>query len=108
MKYLYGDFTTYQIEDYKSKLHTDLFWLLLYKDPKTNKQYQNMDFEKYFLFLMKKIDGLNTLLSYPTNLVELCSLLQGAYNETQRSDYKYSSYRKMVLDAQALVDKIGG
>lgn len=108
MEYLYGEFAPYQIEDYKIKLHRDIFWCLLYKDPKTKTQYDNVDFDKYFVFLMKKIDGLNTLLSYPKELVEMCSLLQAAYNEAVKERFDFYVYRKLILDAQAMVDKIGG
>ena len=62
MDTIYGHFDDLQIEEYKEKLHKEMFWLLLYKDPKTKDEFKNVDFEKYFINLMKKIDGLNTLL----------------------------------------------
>ena len=48
MKTIYGSFDKDQFERFKTKLHKELFWLLLYKDPKTKEQYQNVNFEKYF------------------------------------------------------------
>ncbi len=59
MDYLYGKFSDKQITEFKNKLHKKLFWLLLYKDPKTAQNYKNVDFAKYFVNLMKEIDGLN-------------------------------------------------
>ena len=39
MKHLYGYFTDGQMENYKTKLHKDVFWLLLYKDPNKIKDF---------------------------------------------------------------------
>lgn len=106
MDTIYGHFDDLQIEEYKEKLHKEMFWLLLYKDPKTKDEFKNVDFEKYFINLMKKIDGLNTLLFYSVEIVAIMSLLQAALNETRSDDFNYRSYRKLILDAHSLVDKI--
>lgn len=106
MNTIYGHFDDLQIEEYKEKLHKEMFWLLLYKDPKTKDEFKNVDFEKYFINLMQKIDGLNTLLFYPVEIVAIMSLLQAALNETRSDDFNYRSYRKLILDAHSLVDKI--
>jgi hypothetical protein len=106
MEYLYGTFSDSQIADFKEKLHKKLFWLLLYKDPKTADKYTNVDFKKYFVNLMKEIDGLNELLFYPPQIVEITCLLQTAYRETKQNPFNYHNYRKCILDAHSLVDKI--
>lgn len=106
MDTIYGHFDDLQIEEYKEKLHKEMFWLLLYKDPKTKDEFKNVDFEKYFINLMKKIDGLNALLFYPVEIVSIMSLLQAAFNESRSDDFDYRSYRKLILDAHSLVDKI--
>ena len=106
MDTIYGHFDDLQIEEYKEKLHKEMFWLLLYKDPKTKDEFKNVDFEKYFINLMKKIDGLNTLLFHPVEIIAIMSLLQAALNETRSDDFNYRSYRKLILDAHSLVDKI--
>ena len=108
MKNLYGHFDDEQIERYKVKLHKELFWLLIYKDPKTREEYVNVDFEKYFTGLMRRLDGLNELLFYPTEMVSIMSLLEAALIESRKEDFNYKTYRKLVLDAHGLVDKIGG
>lgn len=106
MKTIYGSFDKDQFERFKTKLHKELFWLLLYKDPKTKEQYQNVNFEKYFDGLMRKINGLNELLFYPTEIVSIMSLLQAAFQETREESFNYLIYRKLILDAHSLVDKI--
>lgn len=106
METLYGHFDNEQFEEYKVKLHKELFWLLLYKDPKTEMKYTNINYDKYFSGLMKKIDGLNELLFYPVEIVSIMSLLQAAYKETKKFIFDYPTYRKLILDAHSLVDKI--
>lgn len=108
MKYLYGTFDDTQFEDFKKKLHNKMFWLLLYQDPKTKDSFGKVDFTQYFTSLMKEIDALNELLSYPESIVEICCKLQAAYSETCKDEFDYLTYRKLVLDAHALVDKING
>ena len=108
MQNIYGHFNDEQMENYKVKLHKELFWLLIYKDPKTRDEYLNVDFNKYFDGLMRKINGLNELLFYPTEIVAIMSLLQAALIESKKVDFDYQAYRKLVLDAHSLVDKIGG
>ena len=108
MKNMYGYFSDEQMEKYKIKLHKELFWLLLYKDPKTKDEYLNVDFNKYFDGLMRKINGLNELLFYPTEIVAIMSLLEAALIETRSTNFDYQTYRKLVLDAHSLIDKIGG
>ena len=106
METLYGHFNEKQIEEFKVKLHKELFWLLLYKDPKTKEQYTNVNYDKYFTGLMKKIDGLNELLFYPVEIVSIMSLLQAAYKESKKFIFDYQTYRKLILDAHSLIDRI--
>ena len=56
---------------------------------------------------MHSIDGLNELLFYPEVIVELMSNLEAAFMETRKENFDYKVYRKLVLDAHALVDHIG-
>ena len=108
MQNKYGYFDDKQIEKYRINLHKDLFWLLLYKDPKTKDEYSYVDFNKYFDGVMRKFSGLNALLFYPTEIVSIMSLLEAAFIESQKDNFNYKAYRKLVLDAHAEVDKIGG
>ena len=106
MEHLYGKFSCEQIKEYKVKLHKELFWLLLYKDPKTKEDYQNVDFNKYFDGLMRKLNGFNELMNNPVEMVSIMSLLQAALIETRKNEFNWSVYRKLILDAHNLVDKI--
>ena len=106
IEHLYGNFSDTQFEEYKVKLHKELFWLLLYKDPKTKDKYENVNFEKYFIGLMKKLSGLNELLFEPVEMVSILSLLQAALIETKKDCFDFQSYRKLILDTHSLVDKI--
>lgn len=106
MKTIYGHFDDSQFDKYKTQLHKEMFWLLLYKDPKTCDQFKNTNFEKYFINLMKRIDGLNVLLSYPVEIVSIMSILQAAFDESKKEEFNYQSYRKLILDAHSLVDRI--
>jgi hypothetical protein len=105
---MYGNFSHEQMENYKVKLHKDLFWLLIYKDPKTKEEFANVDFDKYFDGIMRRINGLNELLFRPTEIVTIMCLLEAALIETRKEDFDYLAYRKLVLDAHAQIDKIGG
>lgn len=108
MKHLYGYFTDGQVENYKTKLHKDVFWLLLYKDPEKNGVFPDVDYEKYFEGLMLRISGLNELLSHPTEIVEMMSILEAALLETRKEYFNFRTYRKLLFDAHSLIDKIGG
>lgn len=107
MEYKYGELPIEQINEYKVKLHKKLFWLILYKDPRLYKKYKNVNFKKYYLRLMGELDGLNQLLSYPVQIVEIMSLLEEAFKITEQDVFNYKKYRKYVLDAHALIDEIG-
>lgn len=107
MQTKYGSFTKSETDEYKEKLHKKIFWLLLYKDPKTADQYKHVDFDKYFNSLMKEICGLNCMLVHASSgIIELMSILQAAYNETLADEFNYHQYRKFVLDAHSMLDNI--
>lgn len=106
METIYGHFDDKQFETYKEQLHRELFWLLLYKDPKTKDDFHNVNLESYVTNLQKKIDGLNEILDYPVEIISIMSLIQAALIESRKNDFNYKSYRKLVLDAHSLIDKI--
>lgn len=104
MRHSYGTFTSSQMEAERENLHDRIHWLLIYKDPKTARRFDHVDFELYFRFLMKRISGLSSLLGAPRNTVSLMSLLEAARLETQTEPFDYAAYRKLILDAQSAVD----
>lgn len=103
----YGWFDEEQFRCFKKKFHKELHWLLLYKDPNTAEEYKHVDFDKYFEGFMRRINGLSSLLFYPPEIVEIMNTLEAAFLETRKPDFNYRLYRKLVLDAHTLVDKIG-
>lgn len=106
MNHYYGYFDPEQFEAFKVKWHKEIHWLLLYKDPKTAEEYSYVDYKKYYEGLMRRINGLSALLFYPPEIVSILSNLEAAYLETQKSEFDFQVYRKLILDAHALVDKI--
>ena len=46
------------------------------------------------------------MLFYPVEIVSIMSLLQAAFQETREEPFNYPIYRKLILDAHSLVDKI--
>lgn len=106
MKYRYGDIPKQQMSRYKDKLHKRIFWLLLYKDPNTKEKFPNVDYDKYVEFFMKELDGFNSLFKYPASMVQILSLIEASYIEANKEDFDFKTYRKLILDAQSLVDKL--
>lgn len=102
----YGDFTNEQWAEYRERLHKKMFWLILYKDPETNGEYGDIDFDRYFENLMKELNGLSDLLLSPDGLLEMLSILEAAYIESKKENFNYRTYRKFVLDAHNLLDRI--
>lgn len=106
MNTLYGDFSKEQFEKYKEKLHSKIHWLILYKDPQTSQRFSHVDYDKYFRTLMCELNGLNEIILDNPYIVEIMTVLQAGYDETKKSEYNYSEYRRFILDAHSLLDKI--
>lgn len=105
-QYLYGEFEDTQFEEYINQLHKKLFFLLLYKDPKTQDDFIDVDFDAYFKKIMVEIDAFNKILQYPKPIVELVVTLQEAYDEQKSEGYDWKIYRKHILDAHGLIDRL--
>jgi len=103
IQYKYGEFDPTQIAVTKDKIRKQIFHLLLYVDPNTKDQYPDIDVDRAFTSLLKKLGGLNSLLDYPPEIVAITTLLEAALMEYNSSDFKFSIYRKLVLDAGAEV-----
>lgn len=106
VKYKYGKFTKEQISETKETMRKQIFFLLLLADPSTKGQYPDIDIKHAFDGLMYKIDGFNKLLLYPSEIVELLSVLEEARGELEQSELNFEKYRKLVLDAGAMVSSI--
>lgn len=106
MKHLYGEFSKRQIIKTKNKLRRSIYFLLLCVDPNTASDYVNVDVNKAFDCLLYKLDGFNTLLFFPQEIVEVMCLLKAAQNQYNSQCFQYEVYRKLVLDAGAEILKI--
>ena len=58
--------------------------------------------------MMKQIDGFSSLLGFPKQFAHLMSVLEAAHLETTRDVFDWKAYRKLILDAQSLVDLLSG
>lgn len=102
----YGSCSSSQISSIKSHIRKSIFFLLLYVDPKTKDEYPDIDVVTAFRSLQYKLNGLNSILLEPPELIETMSLLEEALHEFQSQHFDFAKYRKLVLDAGAQVLKI--
>ena len=105
-KHLYGEFSENQIAQTKKSLRGSIFFLLLCVDTKTSWEYKDVDVNKCFNGLLLKIGGLNELLLKQPEIVTTMSLLQAALMEYNSTDFNFSTYRKLILDAGAEIEKL--
>ena len=106
MEYKYGDFSAKQIGDIKTTIRKKIYFLLLLKDPETKDNYKNVDAADAFTGLLYEIDGFNSLMSYPSEIVEVQSLLEEARKCLQDEVFCFEKYRKLLLDSGAKVSDI--
>lgn len=107
MEYKYGEFSENQIAGTKERMRKRIYFLLCAADPNMSIDYPDVDLQKAFDNLLREFGGLNSLLYEPQVMVEIMSLLEAAYLEVQKGDrFDFQIYRKLVLDAGALVLKI--
>lgn len=85
----YGEFKISQINYYKQKLRKKLFWLVLYTDKNTKKDFENIDVVKYHKNLLFEISNCNKLLLYPKDFVEIINSLECAL--------QYYSQKNLIL-----------
>ena len=106
MEYMYGKIPKRQLKEIKKSIRSSIFFLLLCVDPNTSIDYEKIDINKSFENLFYKLDGFNTLLFYPEEILEIMSLLKTAQNIYNNPNFEFKIYRKLILDAGALVLKI--
>lgn len=108
MEYLYGNFSDKQIELNAVSMHNAVHKLLLYKDKNVSGLIFDTDeqFHHYFKNLLYRFGGFNTLLGEPEQMVSLMSTLQAAYNEIEKDDFNFSTYRRLILDAHGFISSM--
>ena len=98
---MYGELTAEQFEKYKQKLHNKIHWLLLYKED------NNEILDAYFTTVLTQITTLHKILNKDIEVLDLMIDLQMAYDEYLKPDCDFKLYRKLILDAHNLIDKLG-
>lgn len=106
MKHLYGEFTQNQIAQIKKSLRKSIFFLLVCVDEGTAPTDEEIDVNKSFKGLLLKLGGMNELFMEPPELVTVMSLLQAAMIEYNSPEFDFRTYRKLILDAGAEVEKL--
>ena len=106
MEYKYGEFSQNQIARTKKRMRKKIFFLLLYVDPVTSKEYESVDVDKAFENVLSFIAGMNELLHNPQEIVSVMSYLEAARMEYQSNNFNWQRYRKLILDAGNLVLEI--
>lgn len=105
MEYLYGTFPKEQILDTAKLMHNNVHRLLLYKDKYVKEKVFSSDeeFKNYFLNVLFKFGGLNTLFGNLKQMVILMATLQAAYNELDNPNFSYTKYKKAILDSHGYI-----
>lgn len=106
MVYSYGEFSQGQVAAYKEKMRKQIYFLLLIVDPKTKADYKDANVEEAFDNILRTFGGFNNLIGNPTPMVTIMSILNAARMEFQKKNFKFSVYRKLILDAGNEVLKI--
>lgn len=106
MKHKYGNFTETQMLLTKKSIRKQIFFLLLCADPKTKNDYAHVDVGEAFEGLLYKLDGLNSVLGEPQELVDTISLLEEALIKYNEPKFNFRTYRRLILNAGSLIDTI--
>lgn len=96
----YGFFSSDQMKDYKKKLHSQIHWFLIYYE----NHYERLD--EYFDEIQYYLNGLDELLCYPSEMIQLMTKIECAKIEYSKPDCNHKLYRKSILDAHALIDAL--
>mgnify|MGYP007070326373 FL=1 len=105
MKSKYGHYSSKQVASTKYHIRKSIFFLLLYVDPQTKDEYPDIDVVDAFHNLQYKLNGLNSILLEPPELIETMSLLEAALMEYQSEDFDFHVYRKLILGAGSEIMK---
>ena len=95
----YGHYSSTQIHSAKVSIRKSIFFLLLYVDPETSGDYPDINVADAFSNLQYRLNGLNSILQEPPEILETMSLLEAALNEYKSDNFDFKRYRKLVLDA---------
>ena len=106
METLYGEIDDRQLALYKKKMHGDVFWLLLYKDPSLGDKFAHVDFDRAFACIQKRMIGLSRLLPFSAETVDILVNLEAAKATAEIEPFDFSLYRKLLFEAHNAIDRI--
>ena len=108
MEYVYGEFTNKQIKEAVRAMHSDIHRLLLYKDKKIEEIIfeSEEEYMTYFKNLLFRLAGMNELFGEPPQLVAFMSTLQAAYDEISSDHFRYSVFRRAILDCHGYLESM--
>ena len=108
MEYVYGEFTNKQIKEAVRAMHSDIHRLLLYKDKKIEEIIfePEEEYMAYFKNLLFRFAGMNELFGEPPQLVAFMSTLQAAYDEISSENFRYSVFRRAILDCHGYLESM--
>ena len=108
MEYVYGEFTNKQIKEAVRAIHSDIHRLLLYKDKKIEEIIfeSEEEYMAYFKNLLFRFAGMNELFGEPPQLVAFMSTLQAAYDEILSENFRYSVFRRAILDCHGYLESM--
>ena len=106
IKAKYGNYSSAQISSVKKSLQKSIFYLLLYVDPQTQDQYPGINVNEAFQSLQYRLNGLNSILLEPPELVETMGYLEAAQQVYNGDFFDFKVYRKLILDAGAEIMKV--
>lgn len=69
---------------------------------------KNPALDNYFSKVQYKLDGINSLFKYPVSMVEVMGLVESALLESRKENPSHKKFRKMILDAHEMIDKMMG
>ena len=106
MTHKYGEYTEFQVGEFKKRIRKTIFLLLLSVDPKTASQFKHANIKKVFSGLLYELGGASDVFFEPAEIVEAVNLLERARQELFSAEYDFKVYRKLILDAGACIDRI--
>lgn len=107
MKNKYGEFTEFQIEEFKTRIRKTIFLLLLCVDNETAEHFEHINVRKTMNSLLYELGGASSVLFDPPEIVEAVNLLDRAKQELRSKNFSFKVYRKLILDAGSCIDRIG-
>lgn len=93
-------FTTEEMQDYFTKLHKRIHWLLVYKE----EEFPALNM--YFKYVIFQLYGLREIFPNNYRIMDLIVLIEAAKVESQKNNYSHKLYRKAILDAHGVINEL--